>query len=232
MYLPHYHALTERDALFALMEAHPLAAWVSQCADGLVANHIPWVLDRSRGAHGTLVGHVARGNTVWRQLAQGAPSVVMFTAAQSYISPGWYPGKSAHGKVVPTWNYAVVHAHGSARAVHDRAWLLDMLQRLTQAQEAQRATPWQVRDAPVDYIDRLLGAIVGIEIPIDRLEGRNKASQDEDLADRQGTVRGLRTDGGEQQVAVAQRVAQALEDEGHSVEPGFGHEIFGHQIRL
>lgn len=220
MYLPNYHALTERDALWSLIDTHPLGAWVSSCADGLVANHVPWVLDRTQGAHGTLIGHVARGNPVWRQLAEGAPAVVMFTAAQAYISPGWYPGKAAHGKVVPTWNYAVAHAHGSARAVQDRSWLLDMLQRLTQAQEAGQAAPWQVQDAPADYIDKLLGAIVGIEIPIERLEGRNKASQDEALEDRVGTVLGLHAAGGAQQRAVARRVAQALAAEGHAISGG------------
>lgn len=192
MYVRPDHRFTDLDAMMALVDAHALGAWVIQGEDGLVANHVPFLLDRSRGPHGTLVGHVARANPVWRRLAGGAPSIVMFQGAQAYITPGWYPGKAEHGKVVPTWDYAVVHAHGVARAIEDRGWLIDMLERLTDTHEAAQAAPWRVTDAPADFIDKLLGAIVGIEIPIARLEGKLKASQDEEVRDRMGTVRGLR----------------------------------------
>jgi transcriptional regulator len=153
---------------------------------------------------------VARANGVWRQLGADTPSVVLFQGPQAYITPGWYPGKAAHGRVVPTWNYVAVHAHGRARVVDDRAWLLAMLNRLTDAQEAGRAAPWRVSDAPSDYIDRMLRAIVGIEIPIDRLEGRLKASQDEAAPDRLGTVQGLQEQGGDQAQAMAALVQDAL----------------------
>ena len=192
MYIPPRHSLTDTQALWSLMQAHPLGAWVCQGAGGLLANHLPFLLDRARGPHGTLCGHVSRANPVWRALGEGAPSVVMFQGPQAYISPGWYPGKAAHGRVVPTWNYVVAHGHGVARAVHERAWLTDLLERLTAAQESGRPAPWQVVDAPARYIEQMLGAIVGIEIPIDRLEGKCKASQDEAMPDRLGTVRGLR----------------------------------------
>lgn len=192
MYIRPDHRFDDRDAQFALIEEHALGAWVLAGADGLVANHIPFLLDRHRGPHGTLVGHVARANPIWRALAAGTPSLVMFQGPQSYITPNWYPGKAEHGKVVPTWDYAVVHAHGVARAVEDRAWLMDMLDRLTNAQEAAQPAPWKASDAPSDYIEKLLRAIVGIEIPIDRLEGKLKASQDEAVRDRLGTVEGLR----------------------------------------
>jgi transcriptional regulator len=191
MYIRQDHQLTDREAIFSLIEAHPLGAWVCQGAGGLVANHIPLYLDRSRGRSGTLIGHVARANTVWRELDAAMPSVVMFQGPQAYITPGWYPAKAEHGKVVPTWNYTVAHAHGIARAIDDPAWLLDMLNRLTDANEAGRPAPWRVGDAPAAYIDKLLRAIVGIEIPIDRLEGKLKASQNEDLQDRIGIARGL-----------------------------------------
>lgn len=192
MYIRKEHELTDPQALVALMASHPLGAWVCQGADGpLIANHIPFVLDRSRGPLGTLVGHVSRANGVWRELAPGRPSVVMFQGPQSYVTPAWYPGKAEHGEVVPTWNYAVVHAHGIARPVDDREWLLGMLDRLTQAQEAGQPEPWRVADAPAPFIDKLMRAIVGIEIPIDRLEGKLKASQDEAPQDRLGTARGL-----------------------------------------
>ncbi|MCD8515514.1 MAG: FMN-binding negative transcriptional regulator [Burkholderiaceae bacterium] len=191
MYLPKYHQFNDHPAMRSLVDAHPLGAWVCHSHGELMANHLPFVLDRSRGAHGTLIGHVSRANGVWRMLAGDAPSVVMFQGPQAYITPGWYPGKGEHGEVAPTWNYVVVHAHGVARAVEDEAWMLDMLERLVQAQESGRAKPWRVDDAPVGYIDRMLRAIVGIEIPIDRLEGKRKLSQDEALADRIGTVHGL-----------------------------------------
>ncbi len=211
MYIRKEHTFTDREAILSLVDAHPLGAWVCQGADGLLANHVPFVLDRDRGAWGTLIGHVARVNPVWRALAANTPSVVMFQGAQSYITPGWYPGKAAHGKVVPTWNYAVAHAHGTARAVHDRDWLLGMLRRLTHARESARPIPWRVDDAPAAYIDGMLRGIVGIEIPIDRLEAKLKASQDEDLQDRLGTVEGLRKDAAPEAQRMAQWVREAIE---------------------
>lgn len=198
----------------ALIEAHPLGAWVCQTEEGLVANHVPFVLDRSQGGLGTLLGHVSRANPVWRQLRGGAASVLMFQGPQAYITPSWYPGKAAHGKVVPTWNCTVAHVHGQARAVDDPAWVLAMLQRLTQAQEAARPQPWQVADAPADYLAGLMRGIVGIAIPINRIEGKLKASQDEDLADRHGTVQGLRSDVRHGSPAMASLVQGALDEEG------------------
>lgn len=191
MYVSKHHQLNEPDAVSKLIESHSLGAWVCHPKEGLVANHIPFFLDRTRGPHGTLIGHVARANSVWRQLCPHTPSVVIFQGAQSYITPGWYPGKAEHGKVVPTWNYVVAHVHGSAQVIEDRDWKLDMLNRLTASQEARQTIPWQVGDAPTDYIDKLMQAVVGIEISIDRIEGKLKASQDEALQDRRGTVKGL-----------------------------------------
>lgn len=211
MYVNPRHRLTDLDAIFSLMASHPLGAWVCVGHEGLVANHVPFVLDRSRGRFGTLVGHVSRANTVWRELGATTPSVVMFQGPQAYITPGWYPGKAEHGKVVPTWNYVVAHAHGVARAIEDREWLLDMLNRLTAVQEARRALPWRVADAPAAFIDKLLRAIVGIEIPIDRLEAKLKASQDEALPDRLGTVRGLQEEPSDDAGAMADLVMKAIE---------------------
>ena len=214
MYLPPYHQLTEQDALHALMEAHPLGAWVYPSAEGLVANHVPFYLDRHAGPHGTLIGHVARANSVWQQLRDHSPSVILFQGPQAYITPNWYPGKVAHGKVVPTWNYTVAHVHGTARAIEDPQWLLRMLERLTESQERQhesaQALPWRVADAPADYIARLMRGIVGIEIPITRLEGKRKASQDEDMADRIGTVQGLQALANDNAQAMAKLVADAI----------------------
>jgi transcriptional regulator len=210
VYINPRHRLTDHEALFSLLASRPLGAWVCHGHDGLVANHVPFLLDRSKGPLGTLVGHVARANPVWRALGATTPSLVIFQGPQAYITPGWYPSKAEHGKVVPTWNYVVAHAHGVARAVEDRDWLLDMLNRLTDAHESRQAAPWRVGDAPASYIDTLLRAIVGIEIPIDRLEGKLKASQDEALQDRHGTVRALQAQSGSDAGAMADLVAQAI----------------------
>jgi transcriptional regulator len=211
MYVNPSHQLTDREAIFSLIASHPLGAWVCHGREGLIANHVPFLLDRGRGPHGTLIGHVARANGVWRELDAATPSVVMFQGPQAYITPGWYPGKTEHGRVVPTWNYVVAHAHGVARAIEDREWLLDMLNRLTNAQEARQAAPWSVSDAPRSFIDKLMGVIVGIELPIERLEGKLKVSQDEANQDRRGTVQGLRNKPGDEAEAVADLVGKAME---------------------
>jgi transcriptional regulator len=191
MYTPAYHAFNDIEKMRAHIAAHSLGAWVCHAHGQLIANHIPFVLDAKHGSHGRLLAHVSRANPVWRQLIGGAPSVVMFMGPSAYITPSWYPGKRQHGKVVPTWNYVTVHAHGMARAMEDTCWILDVLNRLTDTQESQRTEPWKVSDAPSAYIDKMLRAVVVIEITIDRVEGRLKVSQDEDEQDRRGTVEGL-----------------------------------------
>ncbi|MDF3832702.1 FMN-binding negative transcriptional regulator [Cupriavidus basilensis] len=211
MYIPKYHAMPDCHEAHALIDAYPLGAWVTPTDEGLVANHIPFVLDRSRGQSGTLLGHVSRANRVWEQLSESAQSVVMFQGPQSYITPGWYPSKLEDGKVVPTWNYSVVHAHGVARAIDDRAWLYEILVRLTAVNESSRTAPWKVTDAPADYIDKMIRAVVGIEIPIDRLVGKLKASQDETMPDRLGTVTGLMAEGTENATKMASLVRLAID---------------------
>jgi transcriptional regulator len=213
MYVNRPHQLTDREAIFSLMGSHALGAWVCHGREGLIANHVPFLLDRSRGPIGTLIGHVSRANAVWRELDLAVPSVVMFQGPQAYITPSWYPGKAEHGRVVPTWNYMVAHAHGVARAVEDREWMLDMLQRLSAVHEARRSMPWTVADAPAPFIEKMMHAIVGIEIPIDRLEGKLKASQDEAMQDRLGTVRGLREETGGEAAAVADLIMNAIDAE-------------------
>lgn len=206
MYVPAHFAETDPSVLHALIRAQPLGAWVVPDPDELVVNHIPFYLDTGRGEHGTLVGHVARANPVWRSLSQAMPSVVIFQGPQAYISPSWYPSKQAGGKVVPTWNYAVVHAHGRPRVIDDRARLLEIVSQLTDTHEGGRAAPWQVTDAPADFIDKLLAAIVGIEIPVERLSGKWKVSQNRPQADQLGTAAGLEATG----EAEAARMAQAV----------------------
>jgi transcriptional regulator len=208
MYMPGHFEESRIDVLHALVRGHPLATWVVQGADGLNVNHVPFLVDATRGEHGTLVGHVARANPVWQRLG---PSIAVFQGPQAYISPNWYPSKRAHGKVVPTWNYAVVHAHGTPRAIESHDELLAIVTRLTQTHEADSAVPWAVSDAPADYLEQMLKAIVGIEIPIDRLEGKWKVSQNRALPDRLGTVAGLRQRGDAQSEAMAALVTERSE---------------------
>jgi transcriptional regulator len=190
LYLPAHFEQADTAALHALMRAHPLATLVSQGPDGLSADHVPLDLDPAAGPHGTLRGHVARANPLWRQAA-GRPVLVVFQGPQAYVTPSWYPSKAATHKVVPTWNYVVAHAHGALRTVEDAPWLLALVQRLTDHHEAPRTPPWSVGDAPADYVQALLRAIVGIEIPLERLVGKWKLSQNRDAADRAGVARGL-----------------------------------------
>ncbi len=211
MYVPNYHAMPDLEGARAVIEAYPLGAWVTVTDEGLVANHIPFVLDRSRGPFGTLLGHVSRANRVWEQLLDSVQSVVMFQGPQSYITPGWYPSKKEDGKVVPTWNYTVAHVHGVARAVDDPVWLYELLVRLTTVNEATRASPWKVADAPADYVEKMIRAVVGIEIPIERLVGKLKVSQDEPMQDRLGTVDGLLAEGSDGAIKMASLVKLAIE---------------------
>ncbi|MET0498603.1 MAG: FMN-binding negative transcriptional regulator [Steroidobacteraceae bacterium] len=191
MYVPKHFEETDRQVLHSLIRAHPLGTWVTLASTGLLVNHIPFLLSAAGGTHGTLVGHVARANPVWKTFSTTEPSVVIFQGAESYISPSWYASKQEHGKVVPTWNYAVVHAHGMPRAIEDPAWILDLVSRLAEEHENQQPLPWRVGDAPPDYIDRLLGAIVGIEIPVQALAGKWKVSQNRPVQDRRGVIAGL-----------------------------------------
>ncbi len=191
MYVPSYHEELDLSVLHALIQAHALGAWVTLGPAGLIANHIPFVLDTSRGKYGTLRAHVSRANKVWQQLSTAVPSVVMFQGPASYITPSWYPGKQVDGKVVPTWDYAVVHAHGTPAVIQDRDWILQVIVDLTNQSEAARPQPWKVSDAPAEFVDRLARAIVGIEIPITEIVGKWKVSQDEALPDRIGTANGL-----------------------------------------
>ena len=210
-YLPQHFEESDPATLHALVRAHPLATWVVPQTDGeLLVNHIPFLLDADRGPHGTLVGHVARANPVWRALTAAA-TVAVFQGPEAYVSPSWYPSKPIHGKVVPTWNYAVVHAHGIARVFDDREQLLALVTRLTALHEAALPQPWQVADAPVAYIDTMLGAIVGIEIPVQRWVGKWKVSQNRAQDDRRGVVAGLQAQGTAQADAMALLVPHAVD---------------------
>jgi transcriptional regulator len=184
MYVPSHFEETRLDALHALIAAHPLGTLVTHGAEGLGADHIPFEIaaPSAEAPFGTLRAHVARANPLWRQA--GAEVLAVFQGPSAYVSPSLYAEKPASGKVVPTYNYAVVHAHGVLRAIEDPAWILALLGRLTARHESARAAPWKVADAPAEFIDTLLKAIVGIEIPIGRLQGKWKLSQNRPPADQ------------------------------------------------
>lgn len=194
MYQPAHFREDRLDVQHALMRAHPLGLLISSAADGFVANPIPFVLDGAAGKKGTLRCHVARANPQWQDLQTAADCLVVFQGADSYITPSWYKSKKEHGKVVPTWNYAMVQAWGRARVTQDAAWLKANVEALTRAHEAERPVPWEVSDAPTEFIDVMLRAIVGIEIEMTRIEGKWKVSQNRPEADRTGVYRGLKVE--------------------------------------
>jgi transcriptional regulator len=191
MYMPSQFEETRLDVLHGLVEQHPFGALVTQGANGLDADHVPFEISAPTpdAPLGVLRAHVARANPLWRQ--DGCDALVLFQGPSAYVSPAFYEQKAISGKVVPTWNYAVVHAHGRLRAVEDPGWLLGLLEGLTDRHESKLPTPWKVDDAPRDYIDGLMKAIVGIEIVIERIEGKWKASQNRSHADRERIAAGL-----------------------------------------
>ncbi len=206
MYLPAQFEESRVEVLHALIRAHPLGALVTRSGDGLEANHIPFEVDPAPGPLGTLRAHVARANPVWRQAPPGEEALVIFQGPEAYISPAWYPTKQETGKVVPTWNYAVVHACGVPRFIDDPVWLRAFVERLTDRHEGGRPEPWKVADAPADFIQAMVGAIVGLEIPITRLAGKWKVSQNRPPWDRDGVVAGLLRERGGAGAAMADLV--------------------------
>ncbi len=194
MYLPAHFAETRPEVLRALVAAHPFGLLASQTGDGeLVADGVPFVLDAGPddGSPGVLRAHVARANPLWHRSRTDVDSLVVFQGPQAYVSPAWYPSKAEHGKVVPTWNYIVVQASGRLRAIDDAAWLREFVGRLTDRHEAPRRTPWAMDDAPADFVETMLKAIVGIEIEVTSLVGKWKVSQNRSAADRAGVAAGL-----------------------------------------
>lgn len=209
MYLPKHFEETRVPVLHDLIRAHPLGALVVVTSSGLDANHLPLEVDPDPAPFGTLRGHIARANPLWRDVARGGEAMAIFQGPGTYVSPAWYPTKTETGKVVPTWNYAVVHAHGTLRFIDDRAWVRAFVERLTNRHEAARRDPWKITDAPDEYIDTQLGAIIGLEIPIARLVGKWKVSQNRPAQDRAGVVEGLSREGGAAAVEMARLVRQS-----------------------
>ncbi len=196
MYTPRAFAFADTAQLHAFIAQSRLATLVTHTAAGLQASHLPLLLDLSQGPHGTLSGHLARANPQWQALAAGAEAMVIFQGPEAYISPGFYPAKAEHGKVVPTWNYVAVHAYGRPEVFDDAQRLHTLVSQLTDRFEGPRPQPWAVEDAPADYIAGMLKAIVGFSLPIERLEGKRKLSQNRSNADIAG-VKAALTDSNE-----------------------------------
>jgi transcriptional regulator len=195
MYRPPAFREDRPDVLHALIRAHPLGTLVTVGASGLVANLVPFTLDPTHGPHGVLRAHLAKANEQIAELRSTSEVLVIFQGPETYITPSWYASKAEHGRVVPTWNYVVVQAWGLPEVIDDARWLRTQIGELTHAHEDTRAKPWQVSDAPDEFIASQVKGIIGIEIPIARIEGKWKASQNRPAADREGVAAGLSSEG-------------------------------------
>ena len=192
MYTPIHFAENRIDAMHDLMKNNSLATVVTLTANGLTANHIPLILLENPQPFGVLQGHVARANPIWREFSTDVETLAVFQSAEAYIKPAWYATKQETGKVVPTWNYAVVHARGFLQVKDDATWIRAQIERLTAQHEAGSSEPWRITDAPPDYTENLIKALVGIEIVITKLEGKWKVSQNQPVANQTGVIDGLR----------------------------------------
>lgn len=205
MYLPPLFREDRLDIQHELIRRHPLGLLVTAGSSGLLANPIPFLVDPNGSELGVLQAHLARANPQWRELANVAECLVVFQGPEAYVTPSWYATKRETGKVVPTWNYAIVQVWGRPRVIEDAAWLRNQIDALTRSREEPLAEPWQVSDAPEAFIAGQAKGIVGLEIPIDRIEGKWKVSQNRPEADRVGVVAGFHEQG---EAAMAALVAE------------------------
>ena len=202
MYIPAHFAETRKGVLHSRIVQHPFGTLITHGSSGLDANHIPFELAAEDGELGVLRAHVARANPVWQEVANGDEVLVVFHAGDAYISPNWYPSKHELHKQVPTWNYMVVHAHGRITILDDERYVRGVVGRLTRTHEASEPKPWKMGDAPKDYVDTMVKAIVGIQIEVTRLVGKSKLSQNKEARDIQGAAEALKSSG-ESQLADA-----------------------------
>jgi transcriptional regulator len=213
MYTPKDFRVDDLPTLHADMQRNTLATLVSLTTSGLVATHLPVLLDEQRGPFGTILGHVSRANLQWQQTDPATEALLIFNGPDTYVTPNWYPAKQETGRVVPTWNYAAIHAYGKLSFFDDPARLRDIVTRLTDIHESTFPNPWKVTDAPAIYIDSQLKAIVGFELPISRLEGKRKFNQNRSAADQAGVVEGLRSLNNSTKSAVADFMEDILKAE-------------------
>lgn len=206
MYQPAHHREDRLEVQHQLIREHPFGLLITAGPSGLLANPVPFTLEVSLGVKGTIRTHLARPNAQWRELDGEREALVVFQGPQAYVTPSWYPSKSETGKAVPTWNYVTVQVRGRARAVEDGDWLRAQIDVLTRQHEEKRAVPWEVSDAPNEFIDQLVRVIVGVEIEIMSIEGKWKVSQNRPEADRYGVHAGFKSQGAEAMAAlVAER---------------------------
>lgn len=208
MYLPKLFEVRDLEIMQQLMRDYPLATLISRQAELVNANHIPLMLLTQAETLGCLQGHVARSNPLLQEVQENPEVLVIFQGAQSYISPSWYPSKQATHQVVPTWNYTAVHAYGSLRVIEDVSWLQTHLAAITAAHERNLPEPWQLSDAPAEYLNKMLKAIVGIEIQITKLQGKWKVSQNRPPQDQKAVVAALQTLGNQEMAALVQQFGQ------------------------
>jgi len=203
MYLPKHFEEPRVDVMHDLIRAHPLATLITMTSGGIEANHIPLLLSEQPAPFGTLYGHVARANPLWRDFQKEVEVLAVFKGPDAYISPNWYATKKEHGKVVPTWNYAVTHVYGNLRVIDDAVWLRSHLEALTAHNEAAMPAPWAVTDAPHEYTEKMITGVVGIEITITRLIGKWKVSQNQPAVNRTSVIEALDARGGAQAISMA-----------------------------
>ena len=210
MYVPPHFVEDDKSALHRAIRETRLATLVTLGSEGMEASHVPILLDEGEGPYGAIRGHLARANPQWRRASAETPALVMFLGPDAYVSPNWYATKRETGKVVPTWNYLAIHAYGRVEFFEDAERLRAIVTSLTQRHEGRREKPWAVSDAPEDYIQAQLRGIIGFRLPIDRLEGKWKLSQNRPEADRRGVIEGLEGEGGAPESAIAQRMKDGL----------------------
>jgi transcriptional regulator len=186
MYIPKHFQTGDTAQMHALIRRHNFATLVTQHDGAPFASHVPFLLDTTRGPHGTLLAHLARANPQWHDLAAGQTALAIFQGPHAYVSPSWYTAELS----VPTWNYAAIHAYGTARIVEDRDELYGLLKALVDTHEAGFAQPWPM-DLPGDYVDKMMRGVVGFEIAIERLEGKLKLSQNRGADDRERVIAAL-----------------------------------------
>jgi transcriptional regulator len=191
MYIPRHNEEKRVSVMHSLIVSRPLGTLITLGASGLFASHIPMILEDNGSHFGVLKGHISRANTQWQDFVPTVDALAIFAGHQHYITPTWYPGTKEHGKEVPTWNYVVVHAYGPLNVIHDDQWLLTNVEKLTNIHEAGSPVPWRVSDAPEDFIRSQLKGIVGLELPIQKLEGKWKVSQNRTERERLGVIDGL-----------------------------------------
>jgi transcriptional regulator len=191
MYIPKHFAEERIPVLHGFIEAHPFGTLTTMGESGLIASHIPIVLERESGTMGLLKGHISRANSQWRDFSPEVDALAIFSGVEHYITPSWYPEKAETGKVVPTWNYVAVHVYGRIRIVEDATWLRAHLEMLTNIHEAEMTAPWRVSDAPEEYVAAMMRGIVGIEMAVARIDGKWKVSQNRAEKDRRGVAAGL-----------------------------------------